>query len=161
MEDNKRELISRLEDYKNRMIDFFIFNKKSKAKFEPIKNEIISINDWPLDGNICKDGPIWRVASGWVVLHKYDYQINLGRWTDLHGPEPNKKEEEEYLEKLLEKYTATIETNNVLYDPSILAQYPQIDVDSDSQKQDKKKIPKNKDKKESATDSKKATKKNS
>ena len=48
--------------------------------------------------------------------------------------------------------------NTFLYDPEILAQYPKIEMVLDNQ-QDKKKTPKNKDRKESSAE-KKTTKKN-
>jgi len=47
--DSKQEIIKHMVEYKERMIEFFVFNKKNKVRLDAIRDEIITEIDWPFE----------------------------------------------------------------------------------------------------------------
>ena len=70
----KSEIIKKTIEYKEKMIEFFIFNKRNKDKYDTIRDEIIKFIDWPIgDEPARQDGILWRTVTDWLNLYCTDF----------------------------------------------------------------------------------------
>ena len=95
-------------EYKQKMLDFFIFSRtKGKENHDILQKEIISLIDWPIDDDVDKDGPLWKVVTDYINQDRMNYQVNIFRWYELFADGVNGKPD--LVDKLLKRYQAMME----------------------------------------------------
>ena len=119
-------------EYKQRLIGHFVFRKKHLSKeFDRLRNEIISLIDWPVGDSVDKRGCLWHAVSDYVTLQTVNHQINVFRWRDLYADKVQKKYSSAFTEGILARYQKILDHHNYYYDPAMLLAYPVIDMDAE------------------------------
>lgn len=82
---NKHELIKRLVEYKEKLMDHFVFGNNKGNNYDSLRNEIISNIDWPMDDYVNKNGCLWRAVSEFQDISNMNFQVNIFRWYELYA----------------------------------------------------------------------------
>ena len=130
-EDSKLEIVRRMEEHKQKMLEYFIFHRKKQNSLKSLKRELVQCIDWPADGVPNRKGPLWRIVTDLLIVHDLDFKVNLFRWNDFYSATATTSSDSDFFKALLQQYQTRLEENKQLFKEEVMKQYPIIDLDAE------------------------------